>query len=264
MIAGLTWRAARRPAGRDLLAGKVVVVTAAAGTGIGAAAARRCLEEGARWRSATPCAAARRGARRAGAGARGPGLVAALRRHRRGAGPGAGRRDGAAVRPDRRDDQQRGPGRHQLGAGDDRRAVAAGAGRHADRDVPLHQGRAAPDGRAGRRRRRRQQRLGARLAGPARPGALRGGEGGRHGADPVRGDGRGRARDPGQRGVAEPGHASVPGQGDERGRAGRAGQPGGVRPLGPAVGGRERDGLPGQRLRLLPDRRGLSVSSQHP
>jgi 3-oxoacyl-[acyl-carrier protein] reductase len=33
--------------GRDLLAGKVVVVTAAAGTGIGSAVARRCLEEGA-------------------------------------------------------------------------------------------------------------------------------------------------------------------------------------------------------------------------
>ncbi|OLF18978.1 SDR family oxidoreductase [Actinophytocola xanthii] len=36
------------PPGRDLLAGKVVVVTAAAGTGIGSAAARRCLAEGAR------------------------------------------------------------------------------------------------------------------------------------------------------------------------------------------------------------------------
>jgi 3-oxoacyl-[acyl-carrier protein] reductase len=35
------------PAGRDLLAGKVVVVTAAAGTGIGSAVARRCLDEGA-------------------------------------------------------------------------------------------------------------------------------------------------------------------------------------------------------------------------
>ncbi len=35
------------PAGHDLLAGKVVVLTAAAGTGIGGAAARRCLEEGA-------------------------------------------------------------------------------------------------------------------------------------------------------------------------------------------------------------------------
>jgi 3-oxoacyl-[acyl-carrier protein] reductase len=36
------------PAGRDLLAGKVVVITAAAGTGIGSAAAQRCLMEGAR------------------------------------------------------------------------------------------------------------------------------------------------------------------------------------------------------------------------
>jgi 3-oxoacyl-[acyl-carrier protein] reductase len=35
------------PPGRDLLAGKVVVITAAAGAGIGSAAARRCLEEGA-------------------------------------------------------------------------------------------------------------------------------------------------------------------------------------------------------------------------
>src|SRR5207302_4114761 len=33
--------------GHDLLAGKVVVVTAAAGTGIGSAVAKRCLEEGA-------------------------------------------------------------------------------------------------------------------------------------------------------------------------------------------------------------------------
>jgi len=36
-----------RPSSHDLLAGKVVVITAAAGTGIGAAAAKRCLEEGA-------------------------------------------------------------------------------------------------------------------------------------------------------------------------------------------------------------------------
>ena len=35
------------PGGHDLLAGKVVVVTASAGAGIGQAAARRCLEEGA-------------------------------------------------------------------------------------------------------------------------------------------------------------------------------------------------------------------------
>ncbi len=36
------------PAGHDLLAGKTVLITAAAGTGIGFAAARRCAEEGAR------------------------------------------------------------------------------------------------------------------------------------------------------------------------------------------------------------------------
>jgi len=36
------------PAAHDLLDGKTVVVTAAAGAGIGLAAARRCLEEGAR------------------------------------------------------------------------------------------------------------------------------------------------------------------------------------------------------------------------
>ena len=35
------------PAGHSLLDGKVVVITAAAGTGIGSAAARRCLDEGA-------------------------------------------------------------------------------------------------------------------------------------------------------------------------------------------------------------------------
>jgi 3-oxoacyl-[acyl-carrier protein] reductase len=35
------------PSGRELLAGKVVVITAAAGTGIGSATARRCLAEGA-------------------------------------------------------------------------------------------------------------------------------------------------------------------------------------------------------------------------
>jgi 3-oxoacyl-[acyl-carrier protein] reductase len=36
------------PPGRNLLAGKTVLVTAAAGTGIGFATARRCIEEGAR------------------------------------------------------------------------------------------------------------------------------------------------------------------------------------------------------------------------
>jgi 3-oxoacyl-[acyl-carrier protein] reductase len=40
-------RPAQPPAAHGLLDGKVVVITAAAGTGIGSAAARRCLEEGA-------------------------------------------------------------------------------------------------------------------------------------------------------------------------------------------------------------------------
>jgi 3-oxoacyl-[acyl-carrier protein] reductase len=44
----LTATAPPYPAGRDLLAGKTVLVTAAAGTGIGFATARRCAEEGAR------------------------------------------------------------------------------------------------------------------------------------------------------------------------------------------------------------------------
>ena len=41
-------RMTQTPRATALLDGKVVVITAAAGTGIGSAAARRCLEEGAR------------------------------------------------------------------------------------------------------------------------------------------------------------------------------------------------------------------------
>jgi len=48
MSAGENRAPAVPPAGRDLLAGKAVVITAAAGAGIGSATARRCLEEGAR------------------------------------------------------------------------------------------------------------------------------------------------------------------------------------------------------------------------
>jgi 3-oxoacyl-[acyl-carrier protein] reductase len=44
----LTAKVPPYPAGHDLLAGKTVLITAAAGTGIGFAAARRCAEEGAR------------------------------------------------------------------------------------------------------------------------------------------------------------------------------------------------------------------------
>src|SRR5829696_6293030 len=47
MQGGRSVTAPTPPAGRGLLAGKHVLVTAAAGTGIGNATARRCLEEGA-------------------------------------------------------------------------------------------------------------------------------------------------------------------------------------------------------------------------
>ena len=44
----VTDAARRTPTGRGLLEGKTVLVTAAAGTGIGFATAKRCVEEGAR------------------------------------------------------------------------------------------------------------------------------------------------------------------------------------------------------------------------
>ena len=74
--------------GHDLLAGKVVVVTAAAGAGIGAAVVRRALEEGAQGGGLQrhPRAPAGRGRGGAGRGVRRrPGAPAGLRRDRRGA-----------------------------------------------------------------------------------------------------------------------------------------------------------------------------------
>ena len=47
MTAGSAGQRPLPPAGRDMLAGKVVVITAAAGAGIGSATAQRCLAEGA-------------------------------------------------------------------------------------------------------------------------------------------------------------------------------------------------------------------------
>ena len=109
----------------------------------------------------------------------------------------------------------------------------------------------------------RQQRLGARLAGPSRPGPLRGGQGGGHGPDPLR---RHRGGAVGVRVnavAAEPGHhpflAKV--TSDEllaelTGRRRSAG--------GRAVGDRQRGGVSGQRLRPYMTGEVLSVSSQHP
>jgi NAD(P)-dependent dehydrogenase (short-subunit alcohol dehydrogenase family) len=189
----LAGKAATRPAGHDLLAGKVVVITAAAGTGIGSAAARRCLEEGA--------------------------VVAVSDRH-------AGRL------AEFRDELAESHGDRVWSAACDVTdqaavdALVAGAVRQFGRidvlinnaglggtssvlemtdehwlrvlDVTLngtfrctravlHQGSTAPDGQPGPRRGRGQQRVGARLARAAGAGALRGGEGRSHGAHPVRG-----------------------------------------------------------------------------
>ena len=134
------------------------------------AAARRCLEEGARVvisdqherRLAETRDELAAGARRPGAG-RSPATSPTRRR--------SPRWSTARRRQFGRIDvmvNNAGLGGTASVAGHDRRAVVAGPRRHADRHVPLHPGRAAPDGRPGPRRRDRQQRLGARLAGPGR------------------------------------------------------------------------------------------------
>ena len=107
------------PPGQGLLAGKTVLVTAAAGTGIGFATAKRCVEEGARVVITDiherRLARVGRGARRA--------------RHRR--ERDVGRRRAALLRPTsvdelgthRRAREQRRPRRHRRARRDDRRAV---------------------------------------------------------------------------------------------------------------------------------------------
>ena len=211
------------PAGRQLLAGKVVLVTAAAGTGIGHATAQRCLEEGA---TVVLSDAHERRLNEAAdeltdlAGGERPltvtcdvtnedqvqAMVGRQRRHPRTA---------------RRRRQQRRPGRHRRARRDDRRAVAQGARHHAHRHHALHAGDAAPHVRA-RRRRDREQRVRARVARPGRSSPLRGGQGRRHGADP-HGRHRGRAAwRAGQRGGSVPRDASLPREGDDRRAARRA------------------------------------------
>ena len=70
------------------------------------------------------------------------------------------------------------------------------------------------------------------------------------------GDGGGAARRPGERGLAEHRDAPVPGQGVDGRAPRRADEPGGVRPGGGAVGGGQRDRLLGQRVLELHDGRG--------
>ncbi len=222
--------------GHRLLEGRTVVVTAAAGTGIGSAVARRCIEEGAtvlvsdahERRLGRDGRRALRAGRRRVVGVRCNVTVQAdidglfARRDRR-----AG--------PHRRAGQQRRAGRHGRGGGHDRRAVEPRARRHPDRDVPRHPGGAGPHG-AARSRRDRQQRLGAGLAGPGRSGPLRRGQGRGHGPHPLHGHRGGPVGRTGQRGGAQPGHAPVPGQGHLRRPARRADHPRGLRPSPPSRG----------------------------
>ena len=108
----------------------------------------------------------------------------------------------ARARAVRRGGQQRRTGRAGRRGRHDRRAVGPGPRRHPHRDLPLHPGRAPPLLLARRRRGDRQQRLGARVAGPGRPVPLRGGQGGCDGPHPVLGGRGGAPRGAGQRGVA--------------------------------------------------------------
>ena len=202
--------------GHDLLAGKVVVVTAAPAP----ASARRSSV--ARSRRAPGVVISDTHERRLAEAEeslaervrRRPGR-SDLRRDRRGAGRGPARR-GRTVRRRRRDDQQRRSRRHGQRPGDDRRPVAAGPRRHAHRHVPLHPGGGQRMVDAGK---------GGVIVNNASVVGWRAQEGqahyaaakaGRHGADPLCGDRPRAARDPGQRGRAEPRDASVPGQGHHR------------------------------------------------
>ncbi len=116
----------------------------------------------------------------------------------------------------------------------------------------------------------RQQRLGARVAGPGRPGPLRGGQGRGDGPHPDRG-GRGRGvtasastRSPPRLALHPFLNRVISDDGLERSAPGRA-----LRPGGRDLGGGQRHRLPGHRLLLLHergDRLGLvpTPMTQHP
>ena len=199
--------------GHNLLTGKGVLVTAAAGTGIGFAVAKRCQEEGAR-------------------------LVIADKHERRLAESAAElgvlgvpcdvtqeadvqnlfATAAAELGGDRHPDQQRGARWHCALARDDRRPVVDRARRHAQRNISLHSRRVESHVRAWARC-DREQRFRDRLAWPGRPGALRRGQGRCDGAHTVRGDRGWAPRCAGQLCGAEPGDARQPGQGHHRGAA---------------------------------------------
>jgi hypothetical protein len=137
-----------RRRGHGLLTGKVVVVTAAAGTGIGFATAGAVLEEGASvvisdaherrlGEAAEQLASGRAGRDRIGwRVACDVTDEAQVQR--------ALRRRGGATRPHRRGRATTPARRARCRGGHDRRAVVAGPRRHPHRHVPLHPGRAPP------------------------------------------------------------------------------------------------------------------------
>ena len=151
-----------RPAGRQ-----GVVVTAAAGTGIGFATAKRCAEEGARvvisdhherrLTEAADTIAEAVGERPTPSSATSPTTTRSGRWSTARPSPRWHRRHGQQCRPRRRGR----PRRH------DRRPVGRGARRHPQRHLPDHRAalRHMPPGHG----RHRQQRLGPRLAQRARP-----------------------------------------------------------------------------------------------
>ena len=136
--------------GHDLLAGKVVVVTAAAGAGIGAAVVRRALEEGAkavvfsdtherRLAEAEQCpVGAEFGADRVRS------LVCDVTDEDQVAGAARRRR---RARRGRHHGQQRRPRRHRIDHRHDRRGVVAGPRHHPHRHVPLRARGEQPDDR---------------------------------------------------------------------------------------------------------------------
>ena len=246
------------PAGHGLLSGKVVVITAAAGTGIGFATAKRCVEEGAT--VVISDAHERRLDEAADALAELPEL--------------AGDRP-LAVPCNVTDEAQV---QHLYDAAVERHGrfdVAvnnAGLGGQVDVvDMTDEQWSLVLDVtltgtfRCTRAALRHLYALGEGgvivnnasvlgLAGSGRPVALRGGQGRGDGAHPVQRGRGGAAQRAHQRGVAEPGRPPLPQQGHGRRGAGGAEPARGLRPRGRGLGGGERHRLPGQRLRHLHDR----------
>ena len=219
-----------------LLAGKTVVVTAAAGTGIGFATARRCAEEGAR------VAISDVHERRLGVAADELALIA-------GEQPLAIACDVTVEDDVRRlfDTVAAEYGRIDVAVnnaglgGDTPLAEMTDEQWYRVLDVTLNgtfrcTRAALRHMLPARQRCDRQQRLGDRLARPGGPGALRRGEGGRHGAHPVRGDRGGTPRRAGERGGAEHRDAPAPGEDLQRGTARRARRARGVRPGGRSRG----------------------------